>query len=102
MKLYDQNNPHSYEHKLIQDYHKIQPVSLCYTVVVQVAFYIIKLSLLFLTLPRSQARQMIIMNNISTDSLIAQVNHGHWEIISVLKLLGILQENSWPDEGIPR
>lgn len=41
MKLYDQNNPHSYEHKLIQDYHKIQPVSLCYTVVVKVAFYII-------------------------------------------------------------
>ena len=41
MKLYDQNNPHSYERKLIQDYHKIQPVSLCYTVVVKVAFYII-------------------------------------------------------------
>ena len=41
MKLYDQNNPHSYEHKLIQDYHKIQPASLCYTVVVKVAFYII-------------------------------------------------------------
>lgn len=41
MKLYYQNNPHSYEHKLIQDYHKIQPVSLCYTVVVKVAFYII-------------------------------------------------------------
>ena len=41
MKLYDQNNPHSYEHKLIQDYHKIQPVSLCYTVVLQAAFYII-------------------------------------------------------------
>lgn len=35
------NDPHSYEHKLIQDYHKIQPVTLCYTVVVQVAFYII-------------------------------------------------------------
>ena len=41
MKLHDQNDPHSYEHKLIQDYHKIQPVTLCYTVVVQVAFYII-------------------------------------------------------------
>lgn len=41
MKLYDQNDPHHYEHKLKQDYHKIQPVTLCYTVVVQVAFYII-------------------------------------------------------------
>ena len=38
--LYDQNDPHSYEHKLIQEYRKIQPVTLCYTVVVQVAFYI--------------------------------------------------------------
>ena len=44
---------------------------------------------------------MIIINNISTNSLIAQVNHGHWEIISILKFLSILQENLLPDEGIP-